>query len=551
MSSTTVIQLLSTGPDDTITPASSTVAVGQPRPHLSAEHILAEENVAEHEFPDLSTSRCVIIISILTAIAAMTSMSTGILTVGLPVIADDIGLSGSLLLWPASIFALTSGCSLLLAGAVADVLGNRKIYLTGCVLLMAFVIACGLARTGTELIAFRALQGIAMSLCLPTAVSILTESFPTGKTRNVGFSFLGAGQVLGFSIGLVLGGLLIESVGWRVGYYVCGGVHFVALAIACSVLPEDRKREAITWQRLWKDIDWIGAGIASSCLGMLSYVLAYAPFPRCGIDSETDVHSIVTGSSSSIREPLNASLTTLAAVLVPVFVGWVSRQERLGKPALIPNSLWKIPAFTAVCSMVLISWGVMNSMEFFVSLFYQDVQELSALQASLRFVPGLVVGFCLNVATGLLVHKVPAHYLVIITTFICAGSPLLMALINPKWSYWYAAFWSMVLYPVSADVLFTVSSLVIVDVFPPKTHALAGAVFNTVAQFGTSLGIAIMAVVASNVTRESGNPNKESPAALMEGYRVIFWLAFACMLFSCGIGVVGLRKAGKVGLKRE
>lgn len=209
-----------------------------------------------------------------------------------------------------------------------------------------------------------------MSLCLPTAVSILTESFPTGKTRNVGFSFLGAGQVLGFSIGLVLGGLLIESVGWRVGYYVCGGVHFVALAIACSVLPEDRKREAITWQRLWKDIDWIGAGIASSCLGMLSYVLAYAPFPRCGIDSETDVHSIVTGSSSSIREPLNASLTTLAAVLVPVFVGWVSRQERLGKPALIPNSLWKIPAFTAVCSMVLISWGVMNSMEFFVSLLY-------------------------------------------------------------------------------------------------------------------------------------------------------------------------------------
>ncbi|KAL8813071.1 MAG: hypothetical protein Q9200_000538 [Gallowayella weberi] len=126
-----------------------------------------------------------------------------------------------------------------------------------------------------------------------------------------------------------------------------------------------------------------------------------------------------------------------------------------------------------------------------------------------------------------------------------------MALIDPKWSYWYAAFWSMVLYPVSADVLFTVSSLVIVDVFPLKTHALAGAVFNTVAQFGTSLGIAIMAVVATNVTKESGNPNKDSPAALMEGYRVTFWLAFASLLLTCVIGLVGLRKAGKVGLKRE
>ncbi|KAL8837826.1 MAG: hypothetical protein Q9176_005460 [Flavoplaca citrina] len=372
----------------------------------------------------------------------------------------------------------------------------------------------------------------AIIIAILTGIAAMT--IPNGKTRNVGFSFLGAGQVLGFCIGLVLGGVLIETVGWRVGYYICGGVHLIALALACWVLPQDRKREAISWQRLYRDVDWVGAIIASSCLGLLSYVLA-----------------IVTGSSSSIREPLNATLLTIAAVLVPVFVYWVGRQERLGKPALIPNSLWKIPAFTAVCLMVLISWGVMNSMEYFVSLFYQEVQELSALQASLRFVPGLIVGFCLNVATGLLVHRFPANYLVIISTILCAGSPLLMALINPKWSYWYAAFWSMVLYPVSADVLFTISSLIIVDVFPAKTHALAGAVFNTVAQFGTSLGIAIMAVVASNVTRESGNPNKESPAALMEGYRITFWLGFASMLLTGAVGIVGLRKAGKVGLKRE
>ncbi|KAL8644263.1 MAG: hypothetical protein Q9226_007854, partial [Calogaya cf. arnoldii] len=375
---------------------------------------------------------------------------------------------------------------------------------------------------------------------------------PNGRTRNVGFSFLGAGQVLGFCIGLVLGGVLIETVGWRVGYYICGGVHVVALALASWVLPEDRKREATSWQRLYYDIDWVGAMIASSCLGLLSYVLAYVSLVRsCKKSSIADVYRVVTGSSSSVKEPLNATLLTVAAVLIPGFVLWVGRQERLGKPALIPNSLWKIPAFTAVCLMVLLSWGVMNSMEYFVSLFYQEVQELSALQASLRFVPGLIVGFCLNVATGLLVHKCPANYLVIISTILCAGSPLLMALIDPNWSYWYAAFWSMVLYPVSADVLFTVSSLVIVDVFPAKTHALAGAVFNTVAQFGTSLGIAIMAVVASNVTRESGNPDKESPAALMEGYRVTFWLGFGGMLLTGVVGIVGLRKAGKVGLKRE
>lgn len=95
----------------------------------------------------------------------------------------------------------------------------------------------------------------------------------------MGFSFLGAGQVLGFCIGLVLGGVLIETVGWRVGYYICGGVHVIALALASWVLPEDSKREATSWQRLYYDIDWVGATVASSCLGMLSYVLAYiAPF---------------------------------------------------------------------------------------------------------------------------------------------------------------------------------------------------------------------------------------------------------------------------------
>ncbi|KAL8710418.1 MAG: hypothetical protein Q9220_005019 [cf. Caloplaca sp. 1 TL-2023] len=313
------------------------------------------------------------------------------------------------------------------------------------ILTVAFVSACGLARTGTELIAFRALQGVSLSLCLPSGVSILTKSFAPGRIRNVGFSFLGAGQVLGFCIGLVLGGLIIESTGWRVGYYICGGVHLLAFVSAIWALPQDRKRDAVSWQRLWNDIDWIGAAIASSCLGMFSYVLA-----------------IVTGSSSSIKDPLNATLMAVAAALIPIFAFWVGRQERLGKPALIPNSIWKIPAFTAVCLMVMVSWGVMNSMEFFVSLF-----------------------------------------------------------------------------------------LIIVDVFPVKTQALAGAVFNTVAQCGTSLGIATMSVVATNVTKGSKIANKHSPAALMEGYRAQFWFSFASVLLTCMIGVVGLRKAGKVGLKRD
>ena len=91
----------------------------------------------------------------------------------------------------------------------------------------------------------------------------------------------------------------------------------------------------------------------------------------------------------------------------------------------------------------------------------------------------------------------------------------------------------------------------VTSAFPDKTQALAGAVFQTVAQFGTSLGLAIMASVSSSVTEQSEFPAKTSPAALMAGYRVTFWVSFGWVLMAVIVGGVGLRKAGRVGLKRE
>jgi hypothetical protein len=90
-----------------------------------------------------------------------------------------------------------------------------------------------------------------------------------------------------------------------------------------------------------------------------------------------------------------------------------------------------------------------------------------------------------------------------------------------------------------------------VDVFPPTTQALAGAVFNTVSQFGSSIGTALTAVIAAGVTSGSGIEPKGSPAALMVGYRAVYWTCFASTMLVCGVGSVGLRKVGRVGLKRE
>lgn len=78
----------------------------------------------------------------------------------------------------------------------------------------------------------------------------------------------------------------------------------------------------------------------------------------------------MTASLSNIRKPSNITLLCFAAALVPAFIFWMNRQEKLGKPALIPNSLWKNSAFSTICVMVLLSWAVMNAMEYFFSLLY-------------------------------------------------------------------------------------------------------------------------------------------------------------------------------------
>jgi MFS family permease len=93
-------------------------------------------------------------------------------------------------------------------------------YLTGASLLITFTMGCGLAKTGIQLIIFRAFSGIALSFCLPSATSMITKAFPVGRGRNIAFACYGAAQPLGFSLGLVLAGALLQSIGWRACYYM-------------------------------------------------------------------------------------------------------------------------------------------------------------------------------------------------------------------------------------------------------------------------------------------------------------------------------------------
>lgn len=208
----------------------------------------------------------------------ISSFTSGIITVGLPTIARSINLERSLYLWPSSVYGLTSGAALLIAGSIADIVGARPVELIGITLLGVFSLSCGFAQTGAQLVAFRALQGIALAMHLPASVAIITKVVPSGRARNLGFACLGFSQPLGFAGGLVLSGVIIEKAGWRAGFYLSGGLMLAVSMAAMWTLPKlkaEPRGGAITMaKRVLRDIDWIGGLISSGGLAMLTYALA-------------------------------------------------------------------------------------------------------------------------------------------------------------------------------------------------------------------------------------------------------------------------------------
>jgi len=164
----------------------------------------------------------------------------------------------------------------MLAGSIADVIGTRPMVLTSSALLAISAACCGVSRNGAELIAFRGLQGIANAIAVPASVSIISTRVQDGQPRNIGFSCLGFAAPLGFLLGLVLGGVFVDGVGWRPAFYLVAAASCATGCVGVWVLPKDEKPK--TWRcvkrQLRDEIDWVGTVISSTGLVCLSYALA-------------------------------------------------------------------------------------------------------------------------------------------------------------------------------------------------------------------------------------------------------------------------------------
>lgn len=297
-------------------------------------------------------TRGVTVIVTLAGISFLNTMGSGILIAALPQIARDLGLAEELILWPAAVYALAAGCLLLIFGTAADVVGAKLMWVAGSFLFAVFTVAVGFAQTGLQIILFRTLLGVAIAMCLPTAVGLITATFPKGPWRNTAFAMNGMGQPLGYALGLVLGGIFTDSIGWRWAYYIMAIINVMLSIASLWSLPAARQRTDKQWtRRLIDEIDWIGAIVMSAGLGLLLYVLA-----------------TVSSSYMSIRQPTSASLLAVSLVLLMMFPFWMDRQTKKGRPALIPNKLWRNPAFTSICISVFFCWAALNGIEYYITL---------------------------------------------------------------------------------------------------------------------------------------------------------------------------------------
>lgn len=190
--------------------------------------------------PARLSGRARLVLFVLCAAQFMVALDFSVLNVALPVLGADLGLSTSGLQWAVTAFALPSGGFLLLFGRIADLYGRRRLFLAGLTLFGASSLLATLAWDPASFLAGRALQGLGAAVIVPTGMSLLTTTFPEGPLRDRALGISGTLLSLGFTVGMVAGGVLTDTLGWRSTMGLLTVASVVVLVLAPKVLEESR-----------------------------------------------------------------------------------------------------------------------------------------------------------------------------------------------------------------------------------------------------------------------------------------------------------------------
>lgn len=446
----------------------------------------------------VETSRWLVLVLVCLA-QFMVVLDATIVNVALPSIQKDLGFSQASLQWVVNGYTLLFGGFLLLGGRAADLLGRRRLFLAGVTIFTVASLLDGLAPSGGALIAARALQGLGAALVSPAALSIITTTFEEGpdRTRALGvWSAIAAG---GGAFGLLLGGLLTDTLSWEWNFFVNVPVGVAAFLLAARYVPEsyaENRPDTV-------DV----AGAVSVTGGLL--VLVYA---------------IVKAQDFGWGSARTLGLFAAAIALLAAFVAI----ERRSKAPLIRLGIFRVRSLTGANSVLLLVASGMFAMFFFASLYVQELLHYSPLRAGVAFLPvtaGIMVGAGLSQQ---LIKRVGVRSVAIAGMSIATVGMVLLTGVSAHGSYAADLLPGLLPVAVGMGLTFVPITLIATTNVEAEDAGLASGLFNTAQQVGGALGLAILSTLAADKTESVlgglGHPPSpaDSASALTEGFQVAF-----------------------------
>jgi EmrB/QacA subfamily drug resistance transporter len=421
-------------------------------------------------------------------------LDASIVNVALPSIGKGLHFSDQNLPWVVNAYVIAFGGFLLLGGRAADLVGRRRVFMAGLVVVAIASLAAGFAATQGQLITARAAQGLGAAIIAPSALSIVTTLFKDGAERNKALGAWGAVAGSAGAVGVLLGGVLTEGLGWEWVLWVNVPVSLIALALTPGLIPESRSESAT------RHFDAAGAMSITAGLSVLAYALL-------------DASSAGWGSTKIV------SLLVLSAALI---AGFVVIELRSAAP-LVPFRIFQLRTLTGANVVGLLLGASLFSMFFFISLYMQQVLGYSPIHAGLSYLPLAIMIIVAAGIGGQLVTRFGFK------PILAAG--MLFVAVGLAWFSRIAVHGGFVADILGPSLLaamglgfgFVTSTIAAVSGVGDHEQGLASGLINTSQQIGGALGLAVLSTIATTRTSDlmaSGTSSLHH--ALTEGFQSAF-----------------------------
>ena len=415
--------------------------------------------------------------------SGMALLDATAVNIALPAIGRDLGAELAGLQWTLSGYTLALASLILLGGALGDRYGRRRVFLVGVVWFAVTSLGCGLAQTTGQLIGARVLQGVGGALLTPGSLAIIQSSFPhLDRPRAIGL-WSSLGGIAGL-VGPFLGGLLIDTVGWRWVFLVNAPVAVVVVLVAVRHVPESRDPERTG------RFDAAGAAWGALALAGTTYAL------------------IAAGDG-----PGRPQVWTAATVGVLAGAAFVVRERRAHEP-MLPLGVFADREFSGANLSTFAAYGALGGCSLFLVVQLQTVLGYDATAAGAAMVPSIVVVTLLSARAGALAQRTGARLPMTLGPLVAAAGLLWLTGVGEGSSYWVDVFPGSVLMGLGLSLMVAPLTATVLDAAPDHLAGVASGVNNAVARAASLLAVAALPVAVGL----SGDDYAD-PASFDAGFR--------------------------------